>query len=117
MVCASLFLSRALASCPLQCGQGRRAALCRMAAQALQYGVPRARERLPVAVQLEGPVRPQLEGVKLEGELHGVDLRVELPRVLRLRDGAQEHGEPLLHDFRYAVAHRARAAVELRRGG
>src|SRR5919199_122235 len=88
-----------------------------MAPQALQYGVPRARERLPVAVELEGPVRPQLEGVELEGELHGVDRRVELPRVLRLRDGAPERGEPLLHDFRDAVAHGARAAVKLRGGG
>jgi hypothetical protein len=88
-----------------------------MTAQALYDGFARARESLPVAVQLKSPVRSKLKRIELEGKLRRVNLCVQLSNFLRFHHGAAKSRQPLLHDFGYAITHGAVPAVELGGGG
>lgn len=85
--------------------------------QSLKNGRARTRKRLFIAMQLESPVRAKLKSIELKGELRGINISVKLPGLLRFLNSAPESREPLLHDFRDAVAHRTRTTIELRGGG
>ncbi len=77
----------------------------------------RARIGLFVLEQLMRPVRADSDGVKLEGEPRGIELRVKMAGFLRLLYSTGDAGNPFVHDGGDAVSHDTATAVELERSG
>src|SRR5580700_11971759 len=63
------------------------------------------------------PVRPYGDGMELESEARGVELRVEVAGVLRPLHRPSDGPDPFVHDRRNAVPHDSKAAIELERSG
>src|SRR6185436_12864208 len=72
--------------------------------QAFENRFARAFECAWIAIKLKRPVSAQFKRVEFESELRGVDLFVELPRVLCFDDGVTQSRKPLLHDLCDAIA-------------
>ena len=87
------------------------------AAQLFERHPARARIGLFVLKKLMCPVRADGDGVKLEGEARGVELRVKVAGFLRFFRGAGDAGNPFSHDGGDAVADDTAAAVELEGSG
>jgi hypothetical protein len=66
-----------------------------------------------LAEELPLRVRRLREGVELEGDLARADVGIDLASLLRLLHGVLEVGHPRAQHLLDAVAHRARAVVEL----
>jgi hypothetical protein len=70
-----------------------------------------------VVEQLEGPVGFEAEGLEFVGEERRIHFGLEVAGFLGFGDGAFDGAEPFAHDGGDAVADRAAAAIEFKRGG
>jgi len=61
------------------------------------------------------PVRPNGDGVKLEGEALCVEFCIEVASFLRPLYRASDRANPFVHDLGNAVAHDAQPAIEFKR--
>jgi hypothetical protein len=85
------------------------------AAQLFERHQTRARISLAIFEQLMRPVCADGDGVKLESETRGVQLRVKMSGLLRSLHSAGDSADPFVHDGCNAVAHDAEAPIKLER--